>query len=216
MSEINSGLLQAFAASGFTFHEVLEPRGDLTPFLVARRLSRLTSQDGLQETLIEHETPDLTAAINRAWEELATAGGLFTTTSADGRREFLIGLDMDFDPSAQGEPEDEFEEESGDESVPRYRWVRAALTDHWDIAGAGCESGLLGAGRGNPTFTMSSLTGDTMMIASYWQSGIGIELVKHPERIATLRESAEQIAADDSVESRQREWAELWLEQSGG
>ncbi|AJT65036.3 hypothetical protein T261_3366 [Streptomyces lydicus] len=154
-------------------------------------------EDGRRDFVIGHEEPNLHSSINEEWESVARECGLFSVTP-DGRREFLIGIDVSVDMSDESE-------------FMSYRWVRVSLSDGWDIAGAGCESGLLGAGSNNPTFAMMSVSGDIVMIAGYWQIGIGFAVVSHPEKILKLQEHAGRIASYEHIESAQRNWAERWL-----
>ncbi|MGW1532367.1 hypothetical protein [Streptomyces aureus] len=192
--------------AGFSFLEVVEPRDDLVPCLVARYVTYLQLDDGRWDVVVKHEEPDLGGRFNAEWERAARESGLFST-ARDGRREFLLGLDIRADVA---------NEEGEDEAPPVYRWVRVQVRDAWDIAGAGCASGVFGAGANNPTFGAASLSGDVVMAASYWQAGIGFTGASHPERIATLREHAQRIASYDHVELAQRQWAERWFSGSEG
>ncbi|WP_329362428.1 hypothetical protein [Streptomyces sp. NBC_01483] len=196
-------LADKLSRAGFTFLEVVETRDDLVPYLVARYVTYLQPEDGRSDVIIEHDEPNLGARFNAEWERAAQECGLFSTAS-DGRREFLLGLDISADaPDAEDE-----------ENPPSYRWVRVLLRDEWDIAGVGCANGVLGSGENNPTFAATSLSGDVVMVAGYWQVGIGFTLASHPERIATLREHAKRIASYEHVEPAQRQWAERWLAHS--
>ncbi|MEU0391354.1 hypothetical protein ABZ208_00935 [Streptomyces sp. NPDC006208] len=197
MDELHPEILDKISSTGFRFHELTGTRDDLVPVLVARGVTQLYREDGRRDVNIGHDEPDLGSRINEEWERLARECGLFSLAS-DGRCEFLIGIDTAVD--VPDEPEFE-----------SHRWVRVSLAEDWDIAGAGCESGLLGMGRNNPTFVMTSVSGDVVMIAGYWQIGIGIGFAPHPERIAKLRERAERITSYDHVEAAQRDWAERWL-----
>ncbi|MET8131353.1 hypothetical protein ABZV24_05165 [Streptomyces sp. NPDC005251] len=197
--------------AGFKFLEVVEPRDDLVPYLVARYVTYLQLEDGRWDVVIEHDEPNLGARFNAEWERAAQERGLFSTTS-DGRREILLGLDISTDvPNAEDEEGDEDEE-----VPPSYRWVRVQLCDAWDVAGVGCATGVFGAGENNPAFGAASLNGDVVMTASYWQVGIGFTGTSHPERITTLREHAQRIASSGHVEPAQRHWAERWLSWSQG
>ncbi|MEV6687885.1 hypothetical protein AB0N28_21500 [Streptomyces sp. NPDC051130] len=197
MNGLHPDLVGKLAAAGFGFVEVVDTRDDLVPVLVARYVTQLYPEDGRQDINIDHDVPDLGAAISTEWERLAAECGLFSVT-ADGRREFLVGIDTAVDVP----DETEFE---------AHRWVRVTMADAWDIAGAGCESGILGVGRNNPTFMMASLNGDVVMISGYWQIGIGIGYAPRPERIAELREQARRVASYTHMERAQRDWAERWL-----
>ncbi|MEU0435799.1 hypothetical protein ABZ153_29960 [Streptomyces sp. NPDC006290] len=204
-------LADKLSRAGFKFLEVVEPRDDLVPCLVARYVTYLQLEDGRWDVVIKHEEPNLGARFNEEWERAAQEHGLFSTPS-DGRREFLLGLDILADV-----PNVEDEEGDVDEEVPpSYRWVRVQLCDAWDVAGVGCATGVFGSGENNPAFGAASLNGDVVMTASYWQVGIGFTGASHPERIATLREHAQRIASYDHVEPAQRQWAERWLSWSQG
>ncbi|MFI0962779.1 hypothetical protein ACH4S8_15450 [Streptomyces sp. NPDC021080] len=197
--------------AGFKFLEVVETRDDLVPCLVARYVTYVQLEDGRWDVVIKHDEPDLGARFNAEWERAAQERGLFSTTS-DGRREFLLGLDVSADaPNAEDEPGDEDEE-----VPPSYRWVRVQLCDAWDVAGVGCATGVFGAGENNPTFCAASSSGDVVMTASYWQVGIGFTGASRPDRITALREHAHRIASSDHVELVQRQWAERWLSWSQG
>lgn len=198
-------LVDKLSRAGFKFLEVVETRDDLVPYLVARYATYLQAEDGRWDVVIKHDEPNLGARFNAEWERAAQECGLFSTTS-DGRREFLLGLDILTDVSNEEDEEDSHS----------YRWVRVQLCDEWDVAGAGCASGLFGTGENNPSFAATSLNGDVVMVAGYWQVGIGFTVVSHPERIATLREHAKRIASYDHVEPAQRQWAERWLSQCQG
>lgn len=195
--DLPQGILDKISATGFSFLEVVDTRDELTPVLVARYVTQLYPQDGRRDVIIDHEEPNLHSKINEEWERAATECGLFSVTG-DGEREFLIGIDISVD--VPDEPE-----------FNSYRWVRVSLSEGWDIAGAGCESGLLGTGRNNPTFAMMSVSGEVVMIAGYWQIGIGFGIASHPEKILKLREHAKRIASYAHIESAQRNWAERWL-----
>ncbi|MFE2870353.1 hypothetical protein [Embleya sp. NPDC059259] len=193
-------VLEKLAVTGFGFLEVLGPRDDLAPVLVARYVTQLGAPDGRWDVIIDHAEPDLGFKINAEWERTALSSGLFSMTD-DGKPEFLLGVDVSVDTS--DEPE-----------FRSYRWARVSLSEPWDIAGTGCESGLLGAGPNNPTFAMMSVDGEVVMIAGYWQIGIGFAVASHPERIPKLREHAKRTAANAHVENAQRLWAERWLRNS--
>ncbi|MGV9887833.1 hypothetical protein [Streptomyces sp. NPDC003395] len=196
-------LAEKLSRAGFAFLEVVDTRDDLVPYLVARYVTYLQLEDGRSDVVIEHGDPNLGARFNAEWERAAQECGLFSTPS-DGRRELLLGLDVSADAS---DAEDE-------ENPPAYRWVRVLLREEWDIAGVGCANGVFGSGENNPTFAATSLSGDVVMVAGYWQVGIGFTLASHPERIATLREHAKRIASYEHVEPAQRQWAERWLAHS--
>ncbi|MDW4911312.1 hypothetical protein RB628_39995 [Streptomyces sp. ADMS] len=87
-----------------------------------------------------------------------------------------------------------------------------ALADHWDIAGAGCESGILGAGAGNPAFVMMPLNADVAVKGGYYQDGIGASALRHPGRVPELHDHARRVAFEfDWLEGEQRRWAERRL-----
>ncbi|MFI8520318.1 hypothetical protein ACIGEZ_21190 [Streptomyces sp. NPDC085481] len=190
--------LEKLSAAGFVFHEVLETRDDLPPVNVASYMGHVGAESGRHGFLLAHDEKDLGSRFNGEWERLARDSGLFST-GADGQPEFLIGVDVVQDTSADGESQS-------------WRWVRVALADHWDIAGAGCTNGILGAGANNPAFIMMSLDGDVLVHGGYWQDGIGANTVSHPARLRELREHAGRIASDfDWLELETRQWAERWL-----
>ncbi|UNO40245.1 hypothetical protein [Streptomyces sp. MST-110588] len=190
-------ILDAISAAGFNFIEVVGTRDDLTPVGVALYVTQLYEQDGRHDVMISHDEPDLHSRINTEWERVAHECGLFSV-AGDGRPEFLIGIDTSMNPSDEAE-------------FRSYRWARVSLCENWDIAGSGCESGLLGAGPNNPTFAMMSVQGDVVMVAGYWQIGIGFSIVSHPEQIVKLQEHAKRIASYEHIETAQRNWAERWV-----
>ncbi|MCY0931584.1 hypothetical protein OTB20_36450 [Streptomyces sp. H27-H1] len=73
--------------------------------------------------LLAHGEEDPGTRFNQEWERLARGRGLFSA-AADGRPEFLLGVDI-------------AQDDSGDSELQSWRWVRVALADHWDIAGTG-------------------------------------------------------------------------------
>ncbi|MFB8133533.1 hypothetical protein [Streptomyces mirabilis] len=77
--------------------------------------------------------------------------------------------------------------------------MRVELCDEWDVVGAGCASGLFGAGESNPTFAVTSLSSGVVMVAGYWQVGIGFAVASRPERIAKLREPQSQLGTRPAV-----------------
>ncbi|MEV0451873.1 hypothetical protein [Streptomyces sp. NPDC050600] len=186
------------SAAGFAVRGVMETRVDLPPVLVASFMGSLGPESGRQGFLLAHGEKDLGTRFNQEWERLARDSGLFSA-GADGRTEFLVGVDV-------------VQDASGDTELESWRWVRVALADEWDIAGAGCENGILGAGANNPAFVMMSLGADVLMDGGYWQDGIGATTVSHPVRLTELRDHARRIAVDfDWLEPEQRRWAERWL-----
>ncbi|MFE2942545.1 hypothetical protein ACFXKG_26360 [Streptomyces sp. NPDC059255] len=197
MSELHQELLEKLTDAGFGALGVVGTRDDLAPVLVARYVTQLHPDDGRQDVLIGHDEPNLRSRINEEWERAARKHGLFPK-AGDGRPDFLIGLDVSVDMPDESE-------------FKSYRWVHVRLSEGWDIAGAGCESGLLGAGADNPTFVMMSVGGDVVMVAGYWQIGIGFSVASRPEKIPKLREHAKRIASYAHIESEQRNWAERWL-----
>ncbi|MEU0280354.1 hypothetical protein [Streptomyces sp. NPDC006195] len=196
-SELHQELLGKFSEAGFRVLEVVGTRDDLAPVLVARYVTQLHQDDGRRDVIIDHAESDLHSKINEEWEKVAWECGLFSMTR-DGRPEFLIGVDVAVDMPDESE-------------FKAYRWVRVSLSDGWDVAGVGCESGILGSGRNNPTFVMMSVSGDVVMVAGYWQIGIGFAVASHPERIPMLREHAKRIASYEHIETAQRHWAERWM-----
>ncbi|MER8071992.1 hypothetical protein ABTZ59_27195 [Streptomyces sp. NPDC094034] len=197
VGELHPELLGKFSDAGFRVHEVIGTRDDLAPVLVARYVTQLHADEGRRDVIIDHAEQDLHSKINEEWERTARECGLFSM-AGDGWPEFLVGVDVSVDMPDESE-------------FKAYRWVRVSLSDGWDVAGAGCESGLLGSGRDNPTFVMMSVTGDVVMVAGYWQIGIGFSVASHPERILKLREHARRIASYEHIESAQRDWAERWV-----
>ncbi|WP_329277671.1 hypothetical protein [Streptomyces sp. NBC_01451] len=87
-----------------------------------------------------------------------------------------------------------------------------ALADHWDIAGAGCENRILGAGANNPAFVMMTLDADVVVQAGYYQDGISASTLRHPGRVPELHDHARRIAFEfDWLEDELRRWAERRL-----
>ncbi|WP_128978072.1 hypothetical protein [Streptomyces roseicoloratus] len=190
--------LEKLIAAGLVFHGVLETRDDLPPVNVASYMGHVGPDSGRHGFVLAHEEKDLGSRFNVEWERLARDSGLFSP-GAGGRPEFLLGVDVAQDTSVDGESQS-------------WRWARVTLSDHWDIAGVGCENGILGAGANNPAFIMMSLDGDILVHGASWQDGIGASAVSHPARFEELRDHAGRIAfAFDWLEPETREWAERWL-----
>lgn len=190
--------LERISAAGFVFRGAMEARDDLPPVNVASYMGHVGRESGRHGFVLGHDEPDLGRRFNEQWERLARDCGLFSA-GVDGKPEFLIGVDVVQDDSDEGEAQS-------------WRWVRVTLAEHWDVAGAGCENGILGAGRNNPAFIMMSLDGDVLVHGAYWQDGIGASTVSHPARLQELREHARRIAFDfDWLELETRQWAERWL-----
>lgn len=190
--------LDKLSAAGFAFRGVLDTSGDLPPVNVASFVSNLGPESGRRGFLLAHGEEDLGTRFNREWERLARDRGLFSA-GADGRPEFLLGVDI-------------VQDDSGDSELQSWRWVRVALADHWDIAGAGCENRILGAGTNNPAFIMMSTDAEVLVDGGYWQDGIGANAVSEPSRFPELRDHARRIAFDfDWLEPQTRQWAARWL-----
>ncbi|MFI8910580.1 hypothetical protein ACIGW4_02985 [Streptomyces sp. NPDC053513] len=197
--EVAREAVEKLSAAGFAFRGVMETLDDLPPVNVVSYMSNLGPDSGRHGFLLAHDEQDLSSRFNEEWERLARESGLFSE-GAEGRPEFLIGVDTVQDTSEDAE-------------LQSWRWVRVALADGWDIAGAGCENGILGAGANNPAFIMMSLDGEVLMGGAYWQDGIGATALTHPARLPELREHARRIAVDfDWLEPEQRQWAGRWLE----
>ncbi|MBB1244438.1 hypothetical protein GL263_12825 [Streptomyces durbertensis] len=201
MNELRHTVGEALAAAGFTAMEVVAPRNDLIPVIVAWCVTLLRPEDGRRDVILGHDKPGLTSALNTTWGRLARESGLLAEAERGGG-ELVVGLDLAAD--ARDEPEFECQ-----------RWVRVSVRDSWDIAGAGCESGVLGAGRNNPSFVMSSLDGRVLMAAGYWQVGVGFAVLADPGRVAALRGYARRLASLPSVEAAQRDWAQGWARNVG-
>jgi hypothetical protein len=197
-----SELVAKLLLAGFQAEEVVGTRAGLVPVLVARYVTQLGVEDGRRDFLVSHDEPDLRSKLNAEWEGVAVDCGLFSAGNRN-QREFLIGLDV------SAEALDELETTS-------YRWVRVGFSEDWDMAGVGCETGLFGAGPNNPTFVVTSLTGDVVMVAGYWQSGIGFAVARSPGKILKLQEHARRIASYAHIEAEQRYWARRWLSALGG
>ncbi|MFE9094689.1 hypothetical protein [Streptomyces sp. NPDC007264] len=190
--------LDKLSAAGLVFCEVMETRDELPPVNVASFMGNLGAESGRHGFLLAHDEKDLGNHFNQEWERLARDSGLFSA-GAGGRPEFLVGVDIAQDHSDDGE-------------LQVWRWVRVALADQWDIAGAGCEDGILGAGANNPAFVMMSPAADVLLKGAYYQDGIGASTLRHPERIPELRDHARRIAFEfDWLEDELRRWAERWL-----
>ncbi|GAA4681317.1 hypothetical protein GCM10023347_40160 [Streptomyces chumphonensis] len=196
-SDVASELVKGLSAAGLDLVEVVGEVDDLLPALVARYVTQLFPEDGRQDVLLRHGTPHLTARLNEEWERTAVASGLFGD-GRSGERTFLVGIEMKAGTADE-------------EDIPAYRWARVTLSEGWDIAGAGCASGVLGTGRNNPTFAMASVRGDVLMVAGYWQVGVGFAVISQPEHVSRLRDHARRIAAFPHVEPATREWADRWL-----
>ncbi len=185
-------LVADLAAAGLLFREVLPIADQLVPVAVAGCMGYLGSEDGRSGVLIGHDEADLCTRINEEWERLAVERGLFS-----GGGEFLVGLDLSgADPNEVDPVEIE------------QRWVRVELAPVWDVAGAGCERGVLGAGAGNPAFLMASLDGEVLMHGGYYQAGISLSTVARPGSIAALREQARRLVSSEYLESDQRRWTQ--------
>ncbi|MFF3375431.1 hypothetical protein ACFYXF_21100 [Streptomyces sp. NPDC002680] len=190
--------LDKLSAAGLVFREVMGTRGELPPVNVASYMGNLDSESGRHGFVLAHDEKDLGRRFDQEWERLARDSGLFSP-GPDGRPEFLLGVDIAQDHS-----------EDGEEQV--WRWVRVALGDGWDIAGAGCENGILGAGADNPAFVMMSLDADVVVKGAYYQDGIGASALRHPGRVPELHAHARRIAFEfDWLEDEVREWAGRWV-----
>ncbi|MFI5862380.1 hypothetical protein [Streptomyces sp. NPDC051546] len=196
--DIAQEALDKLSAAGFAFRGVVDTSGELPPVNVASFVSNLGAESGRRGFLLAHGEADLGTRFNQEWERLARDRGLFSE-GADGRPEFLLGIDI-----VQGD--------SDDSELQSWRWVRVALADHWDIAGTGCENGILGAGANNPAFIMMSTDAELLVDGGYWQDGIGANAVSEPSRFRELRDHARRIAFDfDWLEPETRQWSERWL-----
>lgn len=196
--DIAQEALDKLSAAGFAFRGVVDTRAGLPPVNVASFVGQLGPESGRQGFLLAHGEEDLGTRFNQEWERLARDRGLFSAAS-DGRPEFLLGVDI-------------AQDDSGDSELQSWRWVRVALADHWDIAGTGCENGILGAGANNPAFIMMSPDADVLVQGGYWQDGIGATAVSEPNRFQEMRDHARRIAFEfDWLEPEVRQWAERWL-----
>lgn len=201
--ELSPTNINRISSSGFEFIEECPISDVMPPVLVASFVTHLRSSRR-KGFLVGHQNPNLTEEFNQKWFAAAGDFGLFSAGDR-GCQEFLVGVDTAREWSLDELIDDEVEH------VQRCRWARIALLRNWDIAGSGCESGFLGAGRNNPTFTMMSLDGSVIFGAAYWQNGIGCAMVRDPESVSEFHEHARRIASYDHVESRHREWASQWL-----
>lgn len=188
-------LVADLAAAGLLFREVVPISDRLIPVAVAGCMGYLRPEDGRTGVLIGHDEPELCARINAEWERLAVERGLLS-----GEGEFLVGLDLSGADPNEADPVE-----------LERRWVRVELAPVWDVAGAGCERGVLGVGAGNPAFVMASLDGEVLMHGGYYQAGISLTAVAHPRHIAALREQARRLVSSEYLASDQRRWTERWL-----
>ncbi|MBB1262185.1 hypothetical protein [Streptomyces alkaliterrae] len=197
MSEPHPSLVERLSAAGYRYLETLPMNSDLVPVLVARYLTQLLPDEGRRDVVISHDKPDLTSVLNKTWGRLARESGLLST-SRRGASELLVGLDLAVD--VPDEPEFE-----------RHRWVRVSAHEYCDIAGVGCENGVLGVGRNNPSFVMASLDGRVLLAAGYWQIGVGFAVITDPGRVLSFRDHAKRLTSFPFVEAAQRDWAERWV-----